>query len=392
MLPNQALYTKSLKERRLLARKLNRKSQAKQTEERKTEHIRICLEEDVKAKKTSTGFEDVFLVHRALPEINHKDIDLSTQVFGHKFSAPLIVTGITGGTEKAFEINASIAEAVEELGLGMGVGSQRAALENPKLERTYSIVRKKARNAFILANIGAPQIKKGYSLSRIKKAIDMVDADALAVHLNPLQEAVQPEGEPDYSGILQKIGELAGSLDVPVIVKETGAGISAEDVKRLVDAGVSGIDVAGAGGTSWAAVEYYRAKQRGDILGQEIGKDLWDWGIPTVATLVEAVQSVSVPVIASGGVRTGSDIAKALALGASLAGFALPVLGPSLKDSGEVKTKLELVIRQLRAVMFLVGTSSIERLNAVPVIIGGKTAEWLRARGFNLVSYAGRGG
>jgi len=375
-----------------LAQKLNRKSQAKQTEERKTEHIRICLEEDVKAKKTSTGFEDVFLIHRALPEINQKDVDLSTQVFGHKFSVPLIITGITGGTEKAFQINAAIAEAVEELGLGMGVGSQRAALENLKFERTYSIVRKKAPNAFILANIGAPQIKNGYSLGQIKKAIDMVNADALAVHLNPLQEAVQPEGETNYSGILQKIRELAESLDVPVIVKETGAGISAEDTKKLVDAGVSGIDVAGAGGTSWAAVEYYRAKQRGDILGQEIGKDLWDWGIPTVATLVEAVQSVSVPVIASGGVRTGSDIAKSLALGASLAGFALPVLGPSLKDSEEVKMKLDLVIRQLRTIMFLVGASSIEGLKAVPVIVCGKTAEWLRARGFSLVSYAGRGG
>ena len=375
-----------------MAQKLNRKSQAKQTEERKTEHIRICLEEDVKAKKTSTGFEDVFLIHRALPEINQKDVDLSTQVFGHKFSAPLIITGITGGTEKAFQINATIAEAVEELGLGMGVGSQRAALENLRFERTYSIVRKKAPNAFILANIGAPQIKNGYSLGQIKKAIDMVNADALAVHLNPLQEAVQPEGETNYSGILQKIGELAESLDVPVIVKETGAGISAEDTKKLVDAGVSGIDVAGAGGTSWAAVEYYRAKQRGDILGQEIGKDLWDWGTPTVVTLVEAVQSVSVPVIASGGVRTGSDIAKSLALGASLAGFALPVLGPSLKDSEEVKMKLDLVIRQLRTIMFLVGASSIEGLKAVPVIVCGKTAEWLRARGFSLVSYAGRGG
>jgi isopentenyl-diphosphate delta-isomerase len=392
MLPNQALYTKSLKERRLLAQKSDRKSQTKQTEERKTEHIRICLDKDVKAKKISTGFEDVLLVHRALPEINQKDIDLSTQVFGHKFSVPLIVTGITGGTEKAFGINASIAEAVEEHGIGMGVGSQRAALENPKLERTFSIVRKRAPKAFIMANIGAPQIKKSYNLSQIKKAIDMIDADALAVHLNPLQEAVQPEGETDYYGILQKIGELVESLNVPVIVKETGAGISAEDAKKLVDAGVSGIDVAGAGGTSWAGVEYYRAKQRGDVLGQEIGKDLWDWGIPTVVTLVEAVQSVSVPVITSGGVRTGSEVAKALALGASLAGFALPILGPSLKGSGEVSMKLDLVIRQLRTVMFLVGASSIERLNTVPVIVGGKPAEWLLARGFNLVSYAGRGG
>ena len=375
-----------------MAQKLNRKSQAKQTEERKTEHIRICLEEDVKAKRITTGFEDVFLIHRALPEINQKDIDLSTQVFGHTFSAPLIITGITGGTEKAFKINAAIAEAVEELGIGMGVGSQRAALENPKLERTYSIVRKKAPNAFILANIGASQIKKERSLIQAKKAIAMISADALAIHLNPLQEAVQPEGETDYAGVLQKISELTGSLDVPVIVKETGAGISAEDAKKLLEAGGSGVDVAGAGGTSWAAVEYYRAKQRGDISGQEVGRDLWDWGIPTVVSLVEVVQSVSVPVIASGGVRTGSDVAKALALGAALAGFAAPVLGPSLKDSDEVRRRIELVIRQLRTVMFLVGASSIERLKAVPVVVTGRTAEWLQARGFNLKNYAGRGG
>jgi isopentenyl-diphosphate delta-isomerase len=375
-----------------LGQKLNRSSQAKQTEKRKTEHIRICLEENVKTKKITTGFEDVFLIHRALPEINQKDIDLSTQVFGHKFLAPLIITGITGGTKKAFKINAAIAEAVEEMGIGMGVGSQRVALENPKLERTFSVVRKKAPNAFVLANIGAQQIKKEFSLSQIRKAVNMIGANALAIHLNPLQEAVQPEGETDYAGILQKICELTGSLDVPVIVKETGAGISAEDAKRLMEAKVSGIDVAGAGGTSWAAVEYYRAKRHADFFGEEIGRDLWDWGIPTVVTLVEVVQSVCMPVIASGGVRTGSDIGKALALGAALAGFAAPVLGPSLKDSEEVRKKLELLIRQLRTVMFLVGAPSIEGLKAVPVIMTGRTSEWLQARGFNLKTYGGRGG
>jgi isopentenyl-diphosphate delta-isomerase len=389
---NRVTFTRFLEERRLLGQKLNRESKAKQTEARKTEHIRICLEEDVKARNITTGFEDVFLIHRALPEINQKDIDLSIHVFGHRFSAPLLITGITGGTEKALKINSAIAEAVEELGIGMGVGSQRAAIENQKLERTYSIVRKKAPNAFVLANIGAPQIKKEYSLTQVKKAVSMIDADALAIHLNPLQEAVQPEGETDYAGILQKIGELAGSLDLPVIVKETGAGISAGDAKKLVEAGVSGIDVAGAGGTSWAAVEYYRAKQRGDFIEQEVGRDLWDWGVPTVVTLVEVVQSVSVPVIASGGVRVGSDVAKVLALGAALAGFAAPVLGPSLKDSEEVKKRLELVIRQLRTVMFLVGASSTERLKAVSVVVIGRTAEWLQARGFNLKDYAVRGG
>ncbi len=375
---------------KLLVQKLNRKFNSKQTEKRKDEHIRICLEENVKAKKITPGFEDIFLVHKALPEINQREIDTSTQVFNHKFSAPIIISGITGGTEKALKINAAIAEAAEELGIGMGVGSQRAALENPKLERTYSVVRKKAPNAFIFANIGASQIVKEKNLNKIKKTVTMIGADALAVHLNPLQEAVQPEGETSFSGVLQKISEVAVSLEVPVVVKETGAGISAEDAKKLFEAGISGIDVAGAGGTSWAAVEYYRAKQRGDIFGKKLGLELWDWGIPTAVTLIEAVQSVSIPVIASGGIRSGCDVVKALALGAALSGIAAPVLSLSLKDSKEVIKLIELLIRQLRVVMFLVGASSIDKLKSIPVIVTGRTAEWLQIRGFDLKNYARR--
>ena len=375
-----------------MGQRSKRSFRAEQIEERKNEHIEVCLEEDVKAKKITPGFEDVFLVHRALPEISRDEIDLSTKVFNHSFSAPMIIEGITGGTEKAFKINAALAQAVEDLGLGMGVGSQRAALENPKLERTYSITRKKAPNAFLIANIGGPQIKGEYDLKKVKKAIRMIEADALAIHLNPLQEAVQPEGETDYSGILEKIKEITGALDIPVIVKETGAGIAAEEALKLKDAGVSGIDVAGAGGTSWAAVEYHRAKKRGDRFGQEVGRDLWDWGVPTVVSLVEVVQSVDLPVIASGGVRSGSDIAKAIALGADLAGFAFPVLGPALKSSDEVERKLRLMMHQLRTVMFLVGAGSTGMLKASPLVFTGRTADWLRARGFDLETYARRGG
>jgi len=375
-----------------LAQGSKRRQQADQIEERKDDHIRICLEEDVKAKKITPGFEEVFLIHRALPEISRDNISLTTEFLKHKFSAPIIIEGITGGTGKAFEINATIAQAVEELGIGMGVGSQRAALENPKLERTYLIARKKAPNAFLVANIGGPQIIKEYDLERAKKAVEMIEADALAIHLNALQEAVQPEGETDYAGLLERLKEIASGLDVPVIVKETGAGISAEDAKKLKSAGVACIDVAGAGGTSWAAVEYHRARQRGDLSGQEVGRDLWDWGVPTVVSLVEVLQSADLQVIASGGVRSGSDIAKALALGADLAGFALPILSPALRSSEEVKSKLHLMMRQLRTVMFLVGAGSIETLKASPLIVAGRTAEWLRTRGFNLEVYARRGG
>jgi len=352
--------------------------------------LRICLEEEVNARNVTTGFEEIFLVHRALPEINRDDVNLSTRLFGHEFSAPIIVEGITGGTLKALKINASIAEAVERLGLGMGVGSQRAALEDSTLEKTFTIAREKAPNAFLIANIGGPQLAKGYSLQDLRRAVEMIDADALAIHLNPLQEAVQPEGETTYRGILESIRRVARDLEVPVIVKETGAGISAEDAKMLEAAGVAGIDVSGAGGTSWAAVEYHRAKRRGNESSRRLGEVLWDWGIPTAVSLVETVQSVSVPVIASGGIRSGNDAAKAIALGASLVGLASPVLAPALKGAGEVEGLLNDMIDQLRNVMFLVGADSVEALRSVPLVLTGKTAEWLRARGFEPDLYARR--
>lgn len=362
-------------------------------EDRKNDHIRICAERDVGAKEISTGFRDVYLIHRALPEINLSDIRTEISFLGHSFSAPIIVEGMTGGTEKAMEINAAIAEAVEELRLGMGVGSQRAAIEKPNLERTYRIVREKAPNAFIAANIGGAQLAAGYTIKEVASAIDMIGADALVIHLNPLQEAIQPEGETLYAGILQKISYLANRLDVPIIVKETGCGISCEVARMLEGAGVSCIDVAGAGGTSWAAVEYYRAAERGDTYGQDLGLIFWDWGIPTVVSLVEVVNSVRIPVIASGGVRAGLDIAKSIALGASLAGIARPVLLAALKGPKETKRFLMSLVSQLKCAMFLTGAKSIEDLKRVPLVIVGKTAEWLRARGFNPdLLYARRSG
>jgi len=206
-------------------------------EGRKVDHIKICSEEDVQARGATTGFEDVFLVHKALPEIERNKIDLSTVVFGHEFSAPLLVGAITGGAAEAHKINAAIAEAVERLGLGMGVGSQRAAIEDPKWVDSFAVVRKKAPTAFLIANIGGPQLVSGYGVKEAKKAVEMLKADALAVHLNPLQEAVQPEGETKYSGVLRKIGEIAHALNVPVVVKETGAGIAAEEARMLEEAG-----------------------------------------------------------------------------------------------------------------------------------------------------------
>lgn len=357
---------------------------------RKDEHIRICLEKNVQAKKATTGFEDIHLIHRALPEVNRKDVNLSTSFFGKKLLAPLIVGAMTGGTEKAQQINASIAEAVENLGLGMGVGSQRAALEDPKIEKTFSVVRKKAPNAFLIANIGGVQFNHSYGLKEVKKIIEMIGADAVAIHLNALQEAVQPEGQTEFKGVLAKIGEIAGGLDKPVIVKETGAGICAEDAKALQDAGVKAIDVSGVGGTSFSAVEYYRSKSQ-DSVQRDLAEVFWDWGTPTVTSLIETVQTVKLPVIASGGLRSGIDVAKALVLGACLASVSQPLLKPAVEGLKETEAKLTNLIEELRTAMFLVGAEKIKDLHETSVIIAGKTSEWIKTRGFNLEKYAQRG-
>jgi len=361
----------------------------KKTESRKAEHIRICLDEKAQARKATAGFEDVQFVHRALPEVDRAKIDVSTKVFGHKFSAPLIVGAMTGGTAEATRINAAIAEAVETLQLGMGLGSQRAAIENPKLAKTFSVARKKAPTAFLIANIGGIQLVHGCGVKEVKQAVDMIDADAVAVHLNALHEAVQPEGQTTFKGVLGKICEIAGELDKPVIVKETGAGIAAEDAKKLEKAGVKAIDVGGAGGTSFAAVEYYRSEA--SSVRHFLGDVFWDWGIPTAVSLAETIQTVKIPVIASGGVRSGVDIAKSLALNACLASVCQPALEAAVKGAKATERMLSLLIEELKTVMFLVGAEKVQNLAKTPVVVTGKTAEWLKTRGFNMEDYAKRG-
>ncbi len=356
---------------------------SEETAKRKTDHIRIALNHNVQSKNVTAGFEDVSFVHRALPEVDRKDIDLSTRVFGHNFAAPVIVGAITGGTIEAEKINATIAEAVEELGLGMGVGSQRAAIDDKKLERTFAIARKKAPKAFLIANIGGVQLVNGYGLKEARKAVEMIDADALAIHLNALQETAQPEGQTNFRGILERINEIADELDKPIIAKETGAGISSGEAKELEAAEVKGIDVSGAGGTSFAAVEHYRFRHG-------LGAVFWDWGIPTVASIVEVCQSVKIPVIASGGVRSGVDAAKCLSLGASLTSFSQPILQSAVKGTQKTCLKLSLIMDELRNVMFLVGAGSVEQLRRAPLVVTGKTNEWLRVRGFRPESYAQR--
>lgn len=363
----------------------------KETENRKADHIRISLSKSVQARATTTGFEDVSFVHRALPEINRQGIDLSTDVFDYKFAAPIIAGAMTGGTEEATKINANIAKAVEELSLGMGVGSQRAAIEDKKLEKTFTIARKKAPNAFLIANVGGIQLVNGYGIKEVRKAIEMIDANAIAVHLNALQEATQPEGQTNFQGVLERIEKVVDELDLPVIAKETGAGISNEDAEKLEAAGVEGIDVSGAGGTSFAAVEYYRSRGHKNSRQRRLGEVFWDWGIPTASSIVEISQTVKTPVIASGGIRSGIDMAKSIALGASLTSLSQPMLEAAIKGVEETKNALSLLIEELKNTMFLVGADSIQTLKKRPLVITGRTADWLKTRGFDVEAYARRG-
>ncbi len=347
------------------------------TSDRKLEHLLLCANCDVEYRG-STGFEDIELIHRALPEVNKEEIDISAELFGKKMDAPLIISAITGGHPAALKVNKELAKAADKMNIGMGVGSQRAAVENKELIPTYSVVRENAPEAVILGNIGAPQIEFA------ERAAEMIDADALAIHLNTLQEAIQPEGDIDARGYISSIEKVTDLIDMPVVAKETGAGISREDAITLEKAGVAAIDVAGSGGTSWAAVETYRAKD------SYMGNMYWNWGIPTAVSTVEVCESVNVPVISSGGIRNGLEAAKALALGAESVGMALPFLkGAYIGQDALLKT-IEQFKESLKVAMFLVGAKNIKELRKSSLIIRGETKEWLTERGFDTKKYARR--
>ena len=335
-----------------------------QTEIRKNEHVKISLNENVAAHHN--WWDDVKLIHNALPEINKNEINLSTKLFGKKLGAPIIVSGMTGGYSKAKNINENLAAAAEKFQLAMGVGSQRSALENPKLTTTYGVI-KDYDIPLRFANIGASQIvlwghKK--TLENAKKMIDMVDAHVFVVCLNFLQEVVQSEGEAQAKGCYNAIKKLAEDLDFPVVVKESGAGISFDVASKLSKTKISGIDVGGAGGTSFAAIEHYRAKMIDDKLHERGGKTFWDWGIPTPNCILEVGEATNwkLPIIATGGIRNGLDAAKALALGANCAGIAHALLKPANQDMKSTIFEAEAIIKELRATMFLLGADKVSKM------------------------------
>jgi isopentenyl-diphosphate delta-isomerase len=332
-----------------------------QTTSRKSEHVRIVLGQDVAAKGVNTGFAAYRLPHTALPELDLAEIDTATVFLGKPLHVPLLLSSMTGGAHDVARINLALAEAAETLGLAMGVGSQRAAIRDERLAYTYQ-VRRVAPTIPLLANLGAVQLNYGYSVDECRRAVDMIEADALILHLNPLQEAVQPEGNTNFKGLLGRIEQVCARVGVPVIVKEVGNGIGAADARRLVAAGVWAIDVAGAGGTSWSEVERFRHSSSN---GAQVAGAFAGWGIPTT----EAIRQVRAALpdtmlIGSGGVRSGVDIAKAIALGADLCGTAKPALGPAVEQRGAeaVIEGLRNYIAELRVAMFCSGCGDLAAL------------------------------
>ncbi len=334
------------------------------TASRKEDHIRINLEEDVQFPKVTTGLERYRFVHQSLPELDLKAVNPESSVLGQRLGLPLLISSMTGGTERARIINRRLAGAAQAAGVAMGLGSQRAAIERPELADSFR-VRDVAPDILLFANLGAVQFNYGYGVDECRRAVDMLRADALILHLNALQEAVQPEGDADFSGLLKKIEAVCRALPVPVIGKEVGWGISEQAARQLASAGVAAIDVAGAGGTSWSQVEMHRARTESQ---KRVAAAFIDWGIPTA----DAIQNVrraapALPVVASGGLRDGIDAAKCIALGASLCGMASPFLkaaAVSLEATTEVIAELE---RELRIAMFAAGAADIARLQSTPL-------------------------
>lgn len=339
--------------------------------QRKADHIRINLEENVQFPHVTTGLEQYRFTHQALPDLDLPEVDTGVTVFGKRLAAPILVSSMTGGTEQARLINRNLAEAAEQQGLAMGVGSQRAGIERGEAGPTFR-VREVAPNLLLFANLGAVQFNYGYSVDECRRAVNMIEADALILHLNPLQEAVQPEGDVKWQGLLGKIEQVCAHLGRPVIVKEVGWGISSQVARRLIEAGVAAIDVAGAGGTSWSQVEMHRAPT--ERLRRLAGA-FADWGIPTAESLVSAGEvrrtmgRSDVHLFASGGIRSGQDIAKCAALGADLVGLASPFLKKAVAGVEEVIEEMDILATELRIAMFCSGACNLEALRQPGVLV-----------------------
>jgi len=327
-------------------------------DQRKADHIKINLEQDVRSA-ISSGLENYHFIHEALPELDLNRVDTTLSLFGKKLNSPILISSMTGGTDEAEAINFRLAEAAQECGVAMGVGSQRAAIENPEQAKTFQ-VRRVAPEILLFANLGAVQLNYGYGIDQCRKAVDMIGADALILHLNPLQEAVQDAGDTNFADLAKKIEEVCKKIEVPVIAKEVGWGISARTARLLADCGVSAIDVAGAGGTSWSQVEMHRAP---DEFTRELAATFVGWGISTAESILNVKKNVpEMTIFASGGIKDGLDIAKCIALGATLGGMAGQFLKAAAISTGQVVERIKLMKRQIEVTMFASGVGTLKGL------------------------------
>ena len=345
-------------------------------EGRKGDHLTLCATEDVGFRRATTLLEDVRLIHDALPELSIDEIDLRVRVLGKTLRAPIIIASMTGGTDEAARVNRELASIAEERGYGFGLGSQRAMMKRPDSAASF-VVRDVAPSTLVLGNVGGVQAAKS-TTDEIRALVQHVGADALCVHLNPAMEVVQPEGDRDFRGVAEGIGRLVRELEIPILAKETGCGIGPVAAKKLRAVGVRHVDVSGAGGTSWVGVETKRAQGR-DASKHALGEAFWDWGVPTAVSTAVCAAAGFTTVVATGGITRGLDVAHAIALGASAAGIARPVLR-ALHEGGRAGAVqfLEGVEAELRTAMLLCGAGNVAALREAPRVVGGELAVWLR--------------
>lgn len=356
-----------------------------EVQRRKAEHVQMALKQDISAQQEAS-WRDIRLVHQALPEVDLDTLDMSVSFLGHPLRYPILISAMTGGHPDVARINRHLALAAERYGLALGVGSQRAGILNSTLAESYTVARQAAPGAFLIANIGAPQLipqarSAPFTKEHIIRAIEMIEANALAVHMNSLQEAAQPEGDRRAAGEAEALSQLVTQVALPVIAKETGAGICREQALLLKRCGVAAIDVGGAGGSSMSALEAARAADRADGPAQNIGALYRNWGISTPISLVEA-SVAKLPLIATGGVRSGLDIARALALGATLVGLAFPFLRAATESAEAVYEVVERLVLELQVAMQLSGCANIAALRQADVVVTGESYHWLKLRGF----------
>jgi len=356
-----------------------------EVKQRKIEHVNIALGQDISAAQ-SANWNDVQFVHQALPEVDLDEIDTSVSFLGHRLRYPIFISSLTGGHDDVISINRNLARAAEHYCLALGVGSQRAGIVNPEVISSYAITREHAPKTYLIANIGAPQLiaqahHAPFTIEQVEHAVTMIGANALAVHMNSLQEATQPEGDRRTVGEAAALKTLTEKVSVPVIAKETGAGVCREQALLLRSCGVAAIDVGGAGGSSMSALEAERSKARGDARTHNIGLLFRNWGIATPVSIIEA-KVARLPLISTGGVRTGLDMARALALGATLVGIGFPFLKAASQSYDAVCELLETIVAELKVAMQLSGAASLEQLQQTDLVVTGETRNWLSMRGF----------